>query len=136
MSLITIIGRGHSGTRIMSHTLSASGVDMGTPLNGSGDLLPPQDMYDACRVLAKHVHWLGGLRWDFDALHTMSIPEEFRRLIHSYLASVLGSQAQHTGWKISRDNVGFSVDSAAVPGCKVRLLDPKSAGLHPGGARD
>jgi hypothetical protein len=29
MSLITIIGRGHSGTRAISHTLYASGVYMG-----------------------------------------------------------------------------------------------------------
>ena len=57
MSLITVIGRGHSGTRAMSHTLSASGVFMGAPLNVSGDLLPPQDMYDACRVLARYVEW-------------------------------------------------------------------------------
>ena len=55
MTLITIIGRGHSGTRAMSHTLTASGVFMGEPLNRSGDLLPPQDMYDACRVLAPFV---------------------------------------------------------------------------------
>ena len=31
--LITIIGRGHSGTRSISHPLSASGVYMGEPLN-------------------------------------------------------------------------------------------------------
>ena len=55
MALITIIGRGHSGTRAMSHTLSASGVFMGAPLNVSGDLLPPEEMYDACRVLAPFV---------------------------------------------------------------------------------
>ncbi len=39
---VTVIGRGHSGTRAMSHTLSASGVFMGSPLNESGDLLPPE----------------------------------------------------------------------------------------------
>ena len=33
MSLITIIGRGHSGTRAISHTLYASGVYMGRLLN-------------------------------------------------------------------------------------------------------
>ena len=33
MSLITIIGRGHSGTRAISHTLYASGVNMGSKLN-------------------------------------------------------------------------------------------------------
>ena len=59
MSIITVIGRGHSGTRAMSHTLSASGVFMGEPLNKSGDLLPPEAMYDACRVLARYVQLEG-----------------------------------------------------------------------------
>lgn len=100
MSLITVIGRGHSGTRAMSHTLSASGVFMGDQLNKSGDLLPPQDMYEACRVLARHVRWLGDLQWDWSALHTMEIEPEFTRQIKSYLVSVLGSTATHKGWKI------------------------------------
>ena len=100
MSLITIIGRGHSGTRAMSHTLSASGVFMGSPLNVSGDLLPPETLYDACRILARYVRWQDGLFWDWSALHEMEIPQEFVELINSYLASVLGSRAQHRGWKI------------------------------------
>jgi hypothetical protein len=100
MSLITIIGRGHSGTRAMSHTLSASGVFMGEPLNVSGDLLPPEAMYDACRVLAPHVRWLGGLNWDWYTLHTMDIPAEFTRLIESYLKTVRTSTARRRGWKI------------------------------------
>jgi len=100
MSLFTIIGRGHSGTRVMSHTLSQSGVFMGSPLNRSGDLIPPEDMYQACRVLARHVRWCGGLEWDFGELHTMDIPTEFVRLIRSYLHSVLQSPCEHRGWKI------------------------------------
>jgi len=71
MTMVTIIGRGHSGTRAISHTLSQSGVFMGEPLNQSGDLLPPEDMYDACRVLARYVRWQGGLEWDWSALSTM-----------------------------------------------------------------
>jgi hypothetical protein len=98
--LITVIGRGHSGTRAMSHTLSASGVFMGAPLNTSGDLLPPEDMYEACRIMARHVRHLGGLRWDFSALHTMPIDAEFERLIRRYLSSVLSSPAPARGWKI------------------------------------
>ena len=39
--MVTVIGRGHGGTRAISHTLSESGVFMGAPLNESGDLLPP-----------------------------------------------------------------------------------------------
>lgn len=98
--LITVIGRGHSGTRAISHTLSASGVFMGAPLNESGDLLPPQDMYEACRVLAPHVHWHGGLQWDFSRLHDLEIPDEFKERIHRYLVSVRESKAEHKGWKI------------------------------------
>jgi hypothetical protein len=97
---LTIIGRGHSGTRAISHTLSASGVFMGAPLNEAGDLLPPEDMYTACRLLAGHVKWRGGLEWDWSALHAMDIPAEFIRLIDNYLVSVLENPAAHKGWKI------------------------------------
>ena len=104
MSLVTVIGRGHSGTRAISHTLTASGVFMGNMLNRSGDLLPPQDMYDACRVLARHVDWLGDYSWNFDALHDMNIPEEFTNLLHAYLRDVLAENERYpnrlSGWKI------------------------------------
>lgn len=98
--MVTIIGRGHSGTRAMSHTLSASGVYMGAQLNGSGDLIPAEDMYDACRVMAKYVKHLGGLRWDFGRLHTMEIDPEFTRLATRFLWSVLSSPAPLRGWKL------------------------------------
>ncbi len=98
--MVTVIGRGHGGTRAMSHTLSASGVFMGEPLNGSGDLIPPEEMYEACRVMARHVIHRGGLEWDFEKLHSMPIDPAFTRLIESYLSSVLGSDAEQSGWKI------------------------------------
>jgi hypothetical protein len=98
--LVTVIGRGHGGTRAMSQTLAESGVYMGEPLNPSWDLVPPEDMYEACRVVSRYVEHLGGLRWDFSRLHTMPIDPEFTRLIESYLVSVLASDAEHKGWKI------------------------------------
>lgn len=107
MSLITIIGRGHGGTRAISHTLMVSNVFMGEPLNRSGDLLPPGDMYEACRVMAKYVQWQGGLQWDFSTLHTMPIPEEFTNLIHSYLKKVLSSKDSLRGWKIPETTLVF-----------------------------
>ena len=100
MSLITIIGRGHSGTRAISHTLYASGVYMGYTLNNSGDLVPPQAMYDACRVAARYVKWQGGLNWDFSELNTAEIPQEFNDLLDAYLESVLNNKSEHKGWKI------------------------------------
>ncbi|MCA9984009.1 MAG: sulfotransferase [Anaerolineales bacterium] len=100
MSLITIIGRGHSGTRAISHTLYGSGVFMGRTINASGDMVPPGDMYDACRVFAKQVRWLGDLNWDFSAAHEAEIDPEFTELIKRYLEPVLARDVKHKGWKI------------------------------------
>ena len=100
MALITVIGRGHSGTRAISHTLYASGVYMGENLNPSGDLVPPQAMYDACRVMAQYVNWDGELDWDFSTLHTMDIPGRFNRLLNKYLKTVMTSDQPVRGWKI------------------------------------
>jgi hypothetical protein len=105
--MVTVIGRGHSGTRAISHTLSKSGVFMGEPLNDSGDLLPPEAMYEACRVMARHVTWQGDLKWDFSALDTMPIPEEFTALITAYLKSVRESSAPNKGWKIPETTLVF-----------------------------
>jgi len=98
--MVTVIGRGHSGTRAMSHTLSASGVYMGAQLNESGDLVPAGEMYEACRVMARNARHKGGLEWDFSALHSGSIDPEWTRLVESYLESVLTSDAEHRGWKL------------------------------------
>lgn len=98
--LVTVIGRGHSGTRAMSHTLTASGVYMGADINQSGDLIPAEDLYEACRVFARHVRHLGGLHWDFSETFTCPIDPEFTRLVESYLESVLASENPAKGWKL------------------------------------
>ena len=98
--LITVIGRGHSGTRAISKTLADSGVYMGAQLNPTWDLVPADDMYEACRIVARHVVHLGGTNWDFSALNTLPIDPGFTRLVESYLASVLASSEQRRGWKL------------------------------------
>lgn len=105
--MITIIGRGHSGTRAMSKTLHETGVYMGAQLNASSDLVPAEDLYEACRVMARHVTFLGGLRWDFSKLHTMPIDPAFTRLVESYLGSVLSSTAERKGWKLPETTLVF-----------------------------
>ena len=84
----------------MSQTLCESGVYMGAQLNPSYDLVPAEDLYEACRVMSRHVVHLGGLRWDFSKLHEMPIDPEFIRLVESYLSSVLSSDCEHKGWKL------------------------------------
>ncbi len=100
MSLITVVGRGHGGTRAMSHTLTASGVFMGAPQNVSGDLVPPESMYEACRVFGRYVTWKGDLSWDWSRVLATDPPAEFTELVATYLQSVLSSDAPHRGWKI------------------------------------
>ncbi len=106
-TFVTVIGRGHSGTRAMSHTLSASGVFMGSPLNESGDLLPPEAMYEATRILARYVRWLGDLEWDWSDVLSNGINPEFVSLIEQYLVSVRESPAVNKGWKIPETTLVF-----------------------------
>ncbi len=107
MSLITVIGRGHSGTRAISHTLYASGVFMGKLLNRAGDKMPPQEMYNACKVIAKRVKWDGGFSWDFTDLHTGEIDAEWDRLVESYLADVLNDKSLSKGWKLPETTLTY-----------------------------
>ncbi len=134
MSLVTVIGRGHGGTRAMSHTLSASGVFMGEPQNVSGDLLPPEPMYEACRVFARYVSWKGGLSWDWRRALTMEPPREFTELIEQYLSSVLASDAQHRGWKIPETTLCYPWIQRMFPEAKyiIWTRDPRDSiiGAH------
>ncbi len=98
--LVTVIGRGHSGTRAISNTLSDSGIYMGAPLNKSWDLIPPEKMYEACRIFGNYVEYKGDLNWDFSRVLSMQPDKEFVRLIEEYLGSVLNSDAENKGWKI------------------------------------
>lgn len=100
MPLIIVIGRGHSGTRAISRTLAESGVYMGARLNESYDLVPAEELYEACRILAGHVVHRGGLTWDFSTLFETDIDPEFERLVRSYASSVLASDAEYRGWKL------------------------------------
>ena len=106
MSPIIIIGRGHSGTRMFSHTLYASSVFMGNTINTSGDKVPAHDMYEACRVMARSVKRQEGLSWDFAPLHSMPIDPEFTRLVESYLADVLSRKGLR-GWKLPETTLVF-----------------------------
>jgi hypothetical protein len=99
-SFIIVIGRGHSGTRILAHTLCGSEVFMGRWLNSSGDKVPGGPVYDASRIIARYVDWEGNLSWDFSRLHTMSIDAEFTKLIDEYLEDLRLEKKKHKGWKL------------------------------------
>ena len=136
MSLVIVIGRGHSGTRAISHTLYASGVHMGRLLNRSGDLMPPAKMYDACRVAARYVDWKGGLKWDFSRLINADIPQEFNDLLDDFLDPVLTEKTQRRGWKIPETTLVYPWIVRRFPDAKIYLLGAQSARLHTWAPRD
>lgn len=107
MALVTIIGRGHSGTRAIAQTLRASGVYMGAEVNESGDLVPPEGLYEACRVFARYVTHRGGVQWDFSRVNAMKPDPAFVRLVETYLASVLNSKTEMKGWKLPETTLIF-----------------------------
>lgn len=131
--MVTIIGRGHSGTRAISHTLSASGVYMGEPLNKSGDLIPPQDMYEACRVFGRYVEYKGNLEWDFSRVLNMDPVPEFRELIEKFLHTVLESKAVNRGWKIPETTLCYPWIIKMFPDIKYIhwVRDPRDCVLAP-----
>lgn len=118
MSMITVIGRGHSGTRAISHTLSQSGVYMGSKLNVSGDLIPPEKMYEACRVIARKITYKGGLKWDFSRTLREEIDTEFIELINGYLHSVINMDASLKGWKIPETTLVYPWIARMFPDIK------------------
>ncbi|MCZ6634011.1 MAG: sulfotransferase [bacterium] len=138
MSLITVIGRGHSGTRLISHTLYASGVFMGRTINRSGDKVPPEAMYDACRVMAKYVKWNGGLSWDFGVLHTMEIDPEFIQLVETYLTDVMRDKSEYKGWKLPETTLVYPWIVRMFPEAKYIhwVRDPRDCILRRHGTDD
>lgn len=133
MSLIAVIGRGHSGTRILAKALYASNVFLGSHLNDSGDTMPPNPMYKACRVISQHVEWNGGLSWDFDRLHTMPIEPEFEELVHEYLEEILSSDRPQRGWKLPETTLLYPWIVRMFPQVKyVHIVrDPRDGLLGP-----
>ncbi len=133
MPFVTVIGRGHSGTRAIAHTLYASGIYMGACLNRSGDLIPPSEMYDACRVLAPYVKLEDDLNWDFGPLHTMEIPPLFIEKIERYLQSVFEEQARRpeslVGWKIPETTLVYPWITRLYPETKFIfwIRDPRDS---------
>lgn len=89
--MIFVIGRGHSGTRAISETLSRSGTFMGSPLNDTWDLIPPGDLYRATLPVGKLVRYLGNATWDFSAVHSADVDPDTERYLTSYDLQVFRS---------------------------------------------
>ena len=131
---IIVIGRGHSGTRILSQSLFASGVYIGKRLNSAGDMLPARDLYYACGLLAQHVSWNGGLSWDFSGLHTMQIETRFTERVRTYLKDILAQDKPHKGWKLPETTLAYPWIARMFPQARYVFIvrDPRDCllGAH------
>jgi hypothetical protein len=86
--------------------------------------------------MAKHVKYLGNLKWDFSQLHTMPIDPAFTTLVERYLQHVLASDEPQRGWKLPETTLIFPWIIRMFPNIKYIhwIRDPRdswcSARLH------
>lgn len=102
---VIIIGRGHTGTRILPDAMKDSGIYFGEPLNVACDLMPPDKMYEACRMFGPYVDRIGTYEWSFDRAIKAEIPDEFVEKLTQYLTSIINSEEEKVGWKIPNSNL-------------------------------
>lgn len=104
-STIIIVGRAHSGTRVLPESLQMAGVYMGEHLNVASDLLPVTHIYAACRIFGKYVQNTAPYQWDFQQAVERPIPEVFVQELSQYLQPLMESKASKKGWKIPENNL-------------------------------
>lgn len=97
--MIIVIGRGHSGTRVIGQTLAESGVYMGKQ-NESYDTIPPDNIYLACRIFGDYVNYVGDNQWDFSKAVNTDVDEDFYRLVSEYTQGL-------QGWKLPETTLIF-----------------------------
>jgi hypothetical protein len=102
--LVIVIGRGHSGTRLISWALTKSGIYMGRT-NESGDLVPAQKMYAAAKLAGEMVKRVDDMRWDISELLTSQPPILFRRCVELYTSCLNGYKIR--GWKLPETVLGL-----------------------------
>ena len=102
MTLAIIAGRGHSGTRLISQTMFASGAFCGRLINRSADTLPFEPIYEAASIFGGYVDQTAPNEWDFSRAIESEIPDEFHRLLFPYLKGHIERHArgEFTSWKI------------------------------------
>lgn len=84
----------------MSHTLIESGVFMGHLVNGAGDMIPAEHMYEACRIFGRNVTSRQDMIWDRKKALEKKIPDAFRAHLTTYIIDVINSTSRHRGWKL------------------------------------
>ena len=111
---------------------------MGRFLNPSGDKIPGKPIYDACRIIARHVRSSGDLSWDFTELHSGDIDQEFTEMVMTYLEDVLAAGNSHKGWKLPETTLAYPWIARMFPRARYLYIvrDPRDCLLRKHGTDD
>lgn len=126
---IIVIGKGHSGTRMISKTLKKSGVCMGR-CNSSGDYIGKHRlMYKTARACSRMSTYLGNYRWDFQAIRNSGRPDIFHRMVDRYLKPLLLRSNRLIGWKLPETTLAYPWIADRFPDARFIYItrDPRDA---------
>lgn len=106
MKHVIVIGRGHSGTRLIPKALIDNGFYWGPQVSISGEYWGPSgkhkfsktwnDLIDVCMTAGRYVTYAGGTSWNFDCLVKGAIPKKIKPKLDEFYAAVTG---ELIGWK-------------------------------------
>lgn len=104
--MIIVIGRGHSGTRIIPQILTKNGVFMGGHrMEGRGDLTPAQPIYALAFLAGRQTKLIDCHNWNFSNLvNSNQYTDIFDRLIKQYLQPILNHDNPR-GWKLPENTL-------------------------------
>ena len=125
--MIIVIGRGHSGTRVISQLLYHNGYKTGQ-VNKSYDLIPPEEMYCAAKLFGERVKSVGDYEWDFKVGNVTPL---FQKLVKMYLRQLI----RHDGpkyFKLPETTLCYPWMVKMFPNAKFIhwIRDPRDFGWH------
>lgn len=107
-SIITIIGRGNSGTRLIAQTLhETDDIYMGEKFSARGDKQPYSYMYEMARMAGENVKYLGNYEWDFSDLINTLPPDKYKNLFYKYINDLLNNDSKYVGWKLPETTLSY-----------------------------
>lgn len=137
--LVTVIGRGHSGTRGAARWLMASGVHLGNERNPSEDFAPRHEVYHSARIAGRAARFAGDHRWDLSGFDE-DPPAAWVALWEDFIHRVLegGPDEGLLGWKVPETTLSWPWLARALPHARYVLWarDPRDSILKQHGTDD
>lgn len=125
--MVIVIGRGHSGTRVISQFLKKNGYRTGL-LNGCYDMIPAEEIYCSAKIFSDTVKVKSPYSWNFKDTNP---PTVIQRLIKSYLKDLLLSD-QPSYFKLPETTLCYPWIVKMFPNAKYInwVRDPRDFGIH------